>query len=589
MSARHDTAARRRILFVAYALLFALVALGARSAQLMLVDRANVLALERYVRGGRAAVRVRPGDILDRQLQPVAVSVELSQICANPGGIAERDRWPIARVLGAHLRLRPAEILSKLAQTEDSYVIIQSRVDAATAEDIRALSLRGIFIERMYERVYPQGAILANVIGFREKSIELTPLWGLEHALSAPLDTAHGGQSGSDCEAGLSPVAWALPTRSQEPRGLTAVLTVDLRIQAAAELALAHCAAQFRPRAASCIVLDARRGAVLAMASLPTFDPNRFHEIPRDQWRRFRNIPASRDWEPGSVLKVVIVASALEAGVVTPDSQFTCSGTRRIADRTIGCWGQYRAHGHGTLRVPDIVARSCNLGAAQIAGAVGGQQLPLWLSEFGLGTATGSGLFDERTGRVPEAGRVDALTLATMGFGQGLLTTDLQLAAAVAALANDGVLMRPFIVAELRRPDGRVFQRTSPQQVRRVVSPETARTVIGMMRRAVEVGTGKRAAIPGAFVAGKTGTAQKVVPGQAGYAPGKYISSFAGIIGWEADQPVVILVTVDEPEAGATGGVAAAPAFREAAAATLRHLGLLPAVTAGSAGRNAAS
>ena len=167
-----------------------------------------------------------------------------------------------------------------------------------------------------------------------------------------------------------------------------------------------------------------------------------------------------------------------------------------------------------------------------------------------------------------------------MGYGQGLLITDLQLAAAVGALANGGVLMRPYMVQELRGPNGQLVQRTKPEQVRQVVSAETARTVLGMMRRVVEVGTGTRAAIPGVAVAGKTGTAQKVVPGHPGYAPGRYVSSFVGIVGWDVGQPIVILVTVDEPQGGATGGIAAAPAFRETAEATLRHLGMLPAAKA---------
>ena len=580
MRGRREPATRGRTLFVAYGVLLAFVALGARSLQLMVVDRPDVLALKRYVRGGRPPVRVRPGDIVDSQYQPLAVSVELSQVCANARVIRAEDRLPTARVLAAQLQLPVHDVLAKLSRADDSYVVVKPRVDAATAAKVRALPLRGVFTERMYERVYPQGPQLANVVGFREQSPDLTPLWGLEHSLATMLDTPYGEDDVADREPGLLPAGLGPPLRPHEPRGLTAVLTVDLRIQAAAEMALAHCVAQYRPRAASCTVLDARTGAVLAMASAPTFDPNRFQKVPRADWQRFRNIPVSRDWEPGSVMKVLVVASALEAGVITPNSQFTCTGTRRIGNRTIGCWGRFRAHGHGTLKIPDVVARSCNLCAAQIAAKVGPDQLPIWLEEFGLGRRTGAGFFDECAGRVPGGSGLDQVTVSTMGYGQGLLVTDIQLAAAVAALANDGVLMRPYVVDRLVGPRGQVVRRTRPQEVRQVVSPETARAVVGMMRRVVTSGTGTRGAIPGISVAGKTGTAQKVIPGRPGYAPGRYISSFVGIVGSDLGRPIVILVTVDEPEGGATGGTAAAPAFREAAEATLRHLGLLPTVKA---------
>jgi len=579
MAANLNAISRFRLRLAAVLVLLALAVLGLRSAQLMVVQRRQVLQLKRYVASTYHQPRVRPGDLVDSTGQPLAISVELTQVCANPHAIADGERPAIARVLAAQLGMRESMVAQRLAGT-GFYSVVKTHVDPATARAVQALHLPGIFTERAYERLYPQGAFCANVIGFREKSTELTGLAGLELGLADVLDRPWqgpdlSGWSGA-LEVGLStdPVAAAGPT---------VVLTIDPRIQAAAELGIAHCLAQFRPKAASCTVLDSKTGAILAMASLPTFDPNEFQRAARaQQWSHFDNLPASRAWEPGSVAKVIVVASALEAGVITPASRFTCNGTRTVGGKTIGCWGPYRAHGHGLQNVPQVLANSCNISASQISTRLGADQFPLWMAEFGLGRSTRSGLFPEAEGRVPDPGHLDSVTLATLGFGQGMAVTDLQLAAAVGAIANDGVLMRPHIVKELRAPNGRLLSHTEPEKVRDVISPKTAHLVRDMMRGVVEHGTGRRAAIPGTVVAGKTGTAQKVAPGheREGYAEGKVVSSFVGIAGCDTLRPIVVMVSLDEPAGGATGGLAAAPVFREVAEAALRHLGTLPVITA---------
>ncbi|MFQ6131128.1 MAG: peptidoglycan D,D-transpeptidase FtsI family protein [Armatimonadota bacterium] len=579
MAADPDSISKTRLRLATVLVLLALAALGLRSAQLMVVDRDQVLDLERYVVAGQREPRLRPGDILDSEGQPLAISVELTQICANPGSLDDADRLAIARVLAAQLGLDESFVRERLAG-DRSYSVIKTHVDPATARAVQALRLPGVFTERAYERLYPQGPLCANVIGFREKSADLTGLAGLEKGLSHILDSPWQ-------PPGLSPWAGALEVglsvRPAPLSGPAVVLTIDHRIQAAAELGIAHCLAEFRPRAASCTVLDPRTGAILAMASVPTFDPNEFQRVATaQQWSRFDNLCASRAWEPGSVAKVLVVASALEAGVITPASRLVCTGTRTVAGKTIGCWGRWRARGHGTQRVADVVANSCNMGASQISTRIGASQFPLWMAEFGLGRSTRSGLFAEASGQLPDPATLDPVTLATLGFGQGMSVTDLQLAAAVGVIANDGVLMRPHIVKESRTPNGRLLWRTEPEKVADVISPKTARLVLDMMRGVVERGTGRRAAIPGSVVAGKTGTAQKVAPGREreGYAPDKFISSFVGIAGCETNRPIVVVVSVDEPAGGGTGGLVAAPVFREVAEAALRHLGTLPVVTA---------
>jgi cell division protein FtsI/penicillin-binding protein 2 len=559
----------------------------ARSVQIMILSRDRILPLERMVNARRTGPCVRPGDIFDRRDDPIATSVALSWVCADPSLIADGDRPNVARVLAAQLGRRQEGIFAQLSRPL-SHVVLAKGVRPQEARAVDRLGLKGIMVERGYARLYPLGEILGPVVGFREKSIRLTGLSGLEAALDPILIGA--ADRTSDAEGRLTPAVLTagLPAGPREPCNV--VLTLDARIQAAAFRIMSKHMADAGAEAASCTIMDPVTGEILSMVSLPSFDPNTFERVPKSEWRRFQTSPASVAFEPGSMCKPLILAAALESGAVTVDQRFVCAGTRRLSGWTIGCWGRYRSAGHGTVTPVTALIHSCNLTYAQISTATGASQLHGWLQELGLGRSTGSECHAEASGSLPPVDRIGSVKLATMGYGQSLTVTGLQVVAAVGAIANRGVLMRPHIVSALVTPGGEVRQRVEPHVVRQAISERTAEIVLEAMERVVQEGTGRSARIPGCRVCGKTGTAQKVGEGAeaGGYLEKRYVSTFVGVAGVGTKRPIVALVWFDEPAGGATGGQVGAPAFKQVAEAALRHLGVLPAASL-AAGRRAAA
>jgi stage V sporulation protein D (sporulation-specific penicillin-binding protein) len=503
--------------------------------------------------------------------------------------IEEADRRKTARVLAAQLGQDQSHILAQLSRPL-SHVVLLKDVGPQDARAVAGLSLPGIMVERGYARLYPLAEVCGPLVGFREKSISLTGLSGLE----ATLDPILIGGSDSRCAAiwPLAPVGLTSgsPRGTREPHNV--VLTLDARIQAAAFRILSEHMQMWRAKAASCTIMDPATGEILCMVSLPAFDPNSFEKVPVSEWHEFQCIPASLAFEPGSMCKPLILAAALESGAVAPQQRFVCTGTRRLGGWTIGCWGQYRRTGHGTVTPITGLVRSCNMAYAQISTAVGPSQLHGWLQEFGLGRSTGSECYAEASGHLPPISSIGAVKLATMGYGQSLTVTGLQVVAAFGAIANDGALVRPHIVSAITTADGEVLERVEPQVVRQAISPRTAHMVLDAMEDVVagSAGTGRAARIAGCRVCGKTGTAQKVGQGEegGGYLEKRYISSFVGVAGVATKRPIVILVWFDEPAGGATGGRVAAPAFKQVAEAALRHLGVLPAARP-TQGRRAAA
>ncbi len=308
------------------------------------------------------------------------------------------------------------------------------------------------------------------------------------------------------------------------------------------------------------IVIDPFTGEILALANVPTFDPsNRKPGEARSMW----NWGVSNLYEPGSTLKVITAAAALDSGAVAPHSVFYCPGRQKIGRHTVGCIIHRPFKGkHGSLRVEEIIQWSCNLGAAAIGRKAGYRVISDYLRRFGFGDYTGIDLPAEARGSVRSAAKKwPEISLANISFGQGLHVTALQLAMAYAVIANGGTLMKPLLIKGITDTKGKtVLQSFDPQPVRRVISAETARTLTGFMETVVEEGTGKTAKITGYTVAGKTGSAQKA-EGKKGYVPGKYIASFAGF--FPAKKPRYVMVAVlDEPKGTHWGATVAAPVFK---------------------------
>ncbi|MFQ6096398.1 MAG: peptidoglycan D,D-transpeptidase FtsI family protein [Armatimonadota bacterium] len=571
----------RRVRWAFALIVFGFLIIFSRTVQLTVVDRARTLALRGLVDGEPLAPPPPPGDILDRHGQLLATSAQYISVCANPSRVARDKQRLVARVVAAQLDMDENEILRKLRRGGE-YAVIRRGVTPDAANAVDALGLRGVFLERSHRRVYPMGQVACQVLGFREKSITQRPLAGVELSQRHILDSRSGGPTDSPY-ADLTPVALtSIGLRSARP-GNALVLTIDARLQAEVEALLNDALNHWAAKSVTATVMDARTGELLCVATVPQFDPNHFERVPESEQTRFALLPASRAWEPGSVCKVVVVAAGLESGIISPDSHYTCRGTRRVGGWEIGCWGRYRYVGHGTLTPLETLVHSCNMCASQISEQIGARLLSEWLREFGFGASTHSGLPAEANGVIPAADHIKPARLATMGYGQGFQVTDLQVVQFMGAVANGGNLVPPRVVRRIESATSREPPVARVPLSRRVLSPEIAEMLLTMMEEVVKRGTGKQADVPGVRVAGKTGTAEKVraVNGRAKYADDLYISSFAGVLGAGGPRPVVIMVSLDEPKdpatgRGATGGQCAAPLFRRVGEVVLRNLDRYP-------------
>ncbi|HEX6844929.1 MAG TPA: penicillin-binding protein 2, partial [Actinomycetota bacterium] len=346
-------------------------------------------------------------------------------------------------------------------------------------------------------------------------------------------------------------------TKPETP-GKDVRLTIDRQIQANAEEVLAETVRRWGARSATAVVMDPRTGEILAMATAPRFNANRF---PTTRADRRRNRAVTDTYEPGSTFKLVTVAAGLEEGIVNPRSSFRLPPTLQVADRTIR-----EAHSRGTQRmsVREIVEYSSNIGTITIAQRLGEGRLADWIDRFGFGKTTGIDFPGESPGFALPLEEWSGSTIGTVPIGHGIAVTPVQMARAYAAIANGGRLVRPHLIDRI---DG---TNAGSGMGRRVVSTAVADQMLDMLRGVVVEGTGTAAAIPGYTVAGKTGTAAKIDP-DGTYSTSRYVASFAGLV--PASKPeLVVMVMVDEPRGGYYGGTVAAPAFRDIARFNLQHL-----------------
>jgi cell division protein FtsI/penicillin-binding protein 2 len=360
----------------------------------------------------------------------------------------------------------------------------------------------------------------------------------------------------------------AMREEDVEPHdGLNVVLTIDSVIQHNVEIALANAMAKHSPISASGIVIRPRTGEILAMASLPNFNPNNPGAMTDPSAEKNRVVVDVA--EPGSTFKSVTVSSALNDGIVKLTDQFNCENGRfGFAGRIL-----HDHESYGTLTVENIIAKSSNIGAAKIGILMGEEKLYAHLRDFGFGERTGIQLPGESRGILHEVNKWTKVSIAQIPMGQGVAVTPLQMALAMNAIANKGVLMRPLLVSELREQDGTVVARYAPQTVRRVISEAADREIIQALKTVVTDGTAKNAAMTNYTVAGKTGTAQK---NDGHRYLDKYYASFIGF--FPADNPeILIYVALDEPKGSLhQGGQAAAPVFKEIAEKIANYLNIRP-------------
>ena len=561
---------RFRIILVAGVLLCGFGGIVARAYQFQVIKRDQLRAMARSGYTGIVSLPPERGTIYDRGGRELAVSTDVSSVYAHPRQIKNRARTCqiLARVLGVsrrslYRRLNPAK----------AFVWVRRKIDPAKAEKIRKLKLTGIGITTEKGRYYPARELAAQLLGF--VGVDNNGLEGLE----AKFDKLLTGPSYELIEMrdALGRPFFIRRTCSKKRSLHNLILTIDKDIQYKAEKALLSAVRKSHAKGGQCVVMDPRTGDILAMAVVPRFNPNIFSKYPQQRWR---NRTVTDCFEPGSTIKAFLVAAALQDGVLYPNSRLYCeNGKYRVGDRVI-----HDTHKYGTLTVTDIVAMSSNIGAIKIGQELGYGRFYQYLKKFGFGAKTGIELLGERSGFIRPPDKARPVEQANAFFGQGLSVTALQLATAMACIANGGVLMRPHVVKEITDSHGRPVKVYKAQNVRRVISSSTARQVTSILEKVVsDHGTGPRAAITGYRVAGKTGTAQKVDEKTKRYSRSKYEAIFVGFVP-SRNPRLVITTVIDEPKGIPYGGVVAAPVFREVGLWALNHLNINPSVNVAESG-----
>ena len=562
---------RLRLAATGAAFALAFLALGLRAVQLQIFRGPELKGLGDRQHLVEWMVRPKRGSILDRTGDPVAVSIETRSVYARPRRLQQPKLAAsrLARALGMDRR----QVQQKL-KSPKPFVWIKRQVAPREATAVQSLRLKGVGMYYEPRRYYPQGWLAGQVIGFVGSDSQ-----GLEGIEKQYDDHIRGKASTSVVERdalGRKVIIQGLEQIDVNP-GADVHLTLETSIQHQVEKRLEATVKRFRAKGGIAVMLQPFSGEVLAMAHYPFFNPNRFQLFSS---RRWRNRAVTDSHEPGSAFKAMVAAAALEEGVVGPEDLIYCEKGRYVfGGRVI-----HDSKEHGWLPFYRVIQFSSNIGTTKIAEKLGKKTYFKYIRRFGFGQPTGIDIPGEAGGLVRTPDRWSRVDLATHSFGQGISVTPIQLVSAYAAIANGGLLMRPFVVSRVEEPGGRARLENRPRVMRRVISERTARLLTDILKGVVaEGGTGLRAGIEGFQVAGKTGTAQKVDLVHGGYAATKRIASFVGFV--PADKPrLVLLVMLDEPRVNVYGGVVAAPAFREMARGTLNHMGVVPAAVSSPVG-----
>lgn len=552
----------RLTLVVALASLW-IAAVIVRLVELQVVHHPHYVSLAERQQQQVVEISSSRGTIYDARGRALAVSVPVDSAYAEPGSVG--DPKAVARAVAEVVpEVDAAELAATLAR-DKAWVWVARKLDAPQSEALHRLRLPGIGFVEETKRYYPNRELAASVLGF--VGMDDHGLAGLEQVFDhevagRPIHRTLLRDARRETAAPVDE-----PFAEAEP-GRDLVLTLDAAVQHIVEQELQRAVEEHQARWGSAVLLDPSSGAVLAMATYPGFDPNRFNELGESRWR---NRAIQDAYEPGSTFKVFTAAAALEANLFDPSDQLDCLMGEIWIDRR-----RIRDHKpFGLLTFRDVIAKSSNVGAIKVGLRVGGARLAETIRGFGFGRLTGIDLPGENAGQVHPLSDRNSLATAYVSFGQGLSLTPLQLANAVAAVAGGGTLRRPYVVASIGGGSGEPTRYRRPEVLGRPLSEATARQLERILEGvASPEGTGQAARIPGYRVAGKTGTAQTAEPG--GYSSTRFVASFVGFAP-ARDPALVAAVVIDEPRLPAYhGGQVAAPAFRAMVERTLRYLDVPP-------------
>lgn len=539
---------RARVLLIGLLLWFAGLAGRAVYLQGLNNDFLRQKGESRYAR--QIELPATRGMIVDRSNEPLAISTPVESVAASPGDVSLTGEQAVrlARLLETDVN----ELKRKLTDDKREFVYLKRQLPPEQAARVVELNIPGIFLQREYRRYYPAGEVMAHLLGFTD--IDDKGQEALELAFNQALTGKPGSRSVIKDRRGH--IVEDVESIRSPQHGARLKLSIDTKIQYLAFRELKKAVTERNAKAGGIVVLDVQTGEVLAMANMPTYNPN---NRGRFDARRTRNRAVTDLFEPGSTLKPFTAAVALEAGVVNPETVIqTGGGKLTIGARTIS-----DTHAHGAITVTQVIQKSSNVGSAKMALSLPAEQMWALFNKVGFGAVPKSGFPGEVAGRVRPHATWKPIEQATMSYGHGISLSLLQLARAYSIFATDGQI-RPVTLVRDAGADDAV----------QVIAPATARAIRHMLELATQTGgTAPRAQIAGYRVAGKTGTAHKL-EGK-GYARDKYVSSFVGFAPASAPR-LIIAVMIDEPVGAHYGGVVAAPVFAEVMAGALRMLGVSP-------------
>ena len=555
-----------RMFVVVLVLATAWVGLGARLLLLHLGPNEKLRSRIENIRRDEQKIPVSRGRVLDCHGNILALDRTVKDVWADPGVIYSNGHVNVVGTyLARLLQLDPAMVFERLNRPSRKFEYIQRYVQEDTADQIERMQLKGVFFKPAFARYYPKGSMFCHVIGFA--NLEGVGSAGVEQRFD-PYLRGHSGLRISEKDGKSHEVYGRRSLDIKPQQGVDVYLTLDQNLQYIVEKALDTALEEYQAKGAWAIVERVKTGEILAMASRPAYDPNLYRTAPTNG---VLNRPIGYVYEPGSIFKVAVISAALNEGVVESEEIFDCEN---------GMWMFQRRplrdyHPNGRLSVADILKKSSNIGTAKVALKLGERRLEQYLRDFGIGRTSGIELPGEEAGILHDRSKWSALSISRIPIGQGVSVTSIQMLNMLCAIANNGFLMKPTIIQRMVDAEGRTVMEFSPEVVARPIREDTARLMQKLMIRVTEEGgTGTKARVAGYTVAGKTGTAQKVIQGV--YSDSANWASFMGFL--PAENPeLAIIVTVDEPQPLRTGGMVAAPVFREIAEQAVRYLDIPPA------------
>ncbi|MEK7700004.1 MAG: penicillin-binding transpeptidase domain-containing protein [Planctomycetota bacterium] len=544
-------------------LIIAFIVLVIRIGKVQLTDHHKYVQLAKQQQSKKIDMPARRGMILDRNGTKLAESLQLGSVYADPAEI--QDITYAAHQLSKVLKLKSSK-LTNLLNKDKRFVWIKRKINDKDIDAVERLSLKGIYVKREYLRFYPNRQLAAHVLGFTD--VDEKGLDGIELLYNDTL-SGKAGYRIMERDALQRPISMPDAEFQRPVHGDNVVLTIDANIQRFAEEELEEACKKWAPLSATAIVMDPVTAEVLAMANYPAYDPNKFKKYPSSVRR---NLAVTDCYELGSVMKPIVVSGLFERGLAKPGDIIYCeNGVWNINGRAMR-----DTHKHGNLTVTDVIAQSSNIGTGKLGMRLGNENLFKLLKQFNFGEKTGIELPGESWGIILPLKKWTECSVRNISIGQGIAVTSMQFITAFCSMPNGGLLLKPSIIKSKVSNDDKTAEGVSgPQVVRRVMSARVARDVMNpILRKVVTDGTAKNANLEEYDVAGKTGTAQKVVDKQ--YSHTKFIGSFIAYA--PAERPrVCVLVVINEPKNGAYyGGTVASPVVREIIARSLLYLKVEP-------------